>query len=53
MRPFDADPAFGRFGDAAEDFEQRTLAGPVAADDAEGFALLDLEGNIAQGPEVF
>ena len=37
-------------GDAAQDLEQGALAGAVAADDAEHFAALDLEGDVAQGP---
>ncbi len=34
------------------DLEQGALAGAVAADDAEDFALLDLEVDVAQGPEL-
>src|SRR5690606_8887345 len=40
------------FGDTAEELEEGALAGAVAADDAEDFAFVDGEGNIAQGPEV-
>ena len=50
--PVDAHPACGRFGDAAEDFEQRALAGAVAADDADDFAAFDFEGNILERPEL-
>ena len=35
----DHGPAGGRLGDAAEDFQQRALAGAVAADDADDLAL--------------
>lgn len=35
--------------DAGEDLEQGRFAGAVEADQAEGFALLDLEGDVAQG----
>ena len=34
----EVDAAGGRLGDAAEDFEQRDLAGAVAADDADDLA---------------
>ena len=44
-------PAAGRLGDAGEDLEQRALAGAVAADDADDLAALDLEGDVAQGPD--
>jgi len=36
---------------AAEDLEQGALAGAVATDDAEDLAALDLEGDVAQGPD--
>ena len=35
-----------------EDFEQGTLAGAVATDDAEDLALADLEADVAQGPQL-
>ena len=41
-----------RLGDPAEDLEQRGLAGPVGADDAEGLALAHVEVDVAQGPEL-
>jgi hypothetical protein len=47
----EADFAVGRFGDAAEDFEQGAFAGAVAADDAENLALFHFKIDIAQGPE--
>ena len=50
--PADLDLAGGGGGDAREDLEQGALAGAVAADDAEDFALLDLKADIAQGPEL-
>ena len=39
--------------DAAEELQQRTLAGTVLADDADHIALLDLEIDVAQRPDVF
>ena len=50
---FDFDVARGGFGDAAEDFEEGAFAGAVAADDADDFAGLDIEGEIFEGPEFF
>ena len=41
----------GRLRDAAQDLEQRALAGTVAADDADDLALLDLEADILERPE--
>ena len=35
-----------------EDFEQGTLAGAVATDDAEDLALADREADVAQGPQL-
>ncbi len=43
-------PAAG-FGDAGEDFEQRTFPCPIVTDDTEDFALLHLKFYIAQCPE--
>src|SRR6266849_6202144 len=43
--------AFGGFGDAREDLQQRALPSAVAADDADDFAALYFEGNVAQCPE--
>src|SRR6266404_4340187 len=48
----DFDPAVSGLGDAAEDFQQRALAGAVSADDADHFAGLHFEGDIFQGPEI-
>ena len=45
-------PALGRLGDAAEDLEQRALAGAVAADDADDLALLDFEAHVLQRPKL-
>ncbi len=39
-----------RSGDAADHLQQSCLAGAVAADDAEAFALADLEVDVAQDP---
>ena len=48
----DLGAAAGRLGDAREDLEQRDLARAVAADDADDLALLDLEGDVLERPEV-
>ena len=45
-------PAGRRLGDAGEDLQQRALSRAVAADDADHLAALDLEGDIAEGPEI-
>jgi len=37
--------------DARQQFEQRGFARSVSADQADDFALLDLEGNVADGPD--
>ena len=50
-RPRSTDASFGRLGDAAEDLQQRAFAGAVAPDDAENFALFDLEAHVLQRPE--
>ena len=39
-------------GDAADHLEQRRFAGAVAADDADDFAALDLEGNVLERPKI-
>src|SRR5262249_52950563 len=44
-------PAFRRLRDPAQDLQQRRFARPVAPDDAEHLASLDLETHIPQGPE--
>ena len=43
--------ALRRLQNAADQFEQRALAGAVEADDAQRIAALQLKGNILQGPE--
>ena len=45
-------PAGRRLGDAGEDLQQRRLPRAVAADDADDLAALDLEGDVAQRPEI-
>ena len=40
-----------RFRDAAQDLEQRALAGTVAANDANNFTLLNLEAYVLERPE--
>ena len=51
-RPRKRDAPGGRLGDARQDFEQGRFAGTIAADDAEDLALLHLEADILQGPEL-
>src|SRR5207245_2685884 len=46
------DAAGRRLGDAAEDLQEGRFAGAVAADDAHDLPRLDLEGNVAQGPQL-
>ena len=43
--------AFGGAGDAGEDFQQRAFAGAVAADEADDFALMDLEVDVLERPD--
>ena len=43
--------ALGRAGDTAQDLQQRRFSGAVGADDADPFALRDLELDILQRPE--
>ena len=47
-----ADSAHGRTSNLAEEFQQGGLAGAVLADDADDVALLDLEVDIAERPDV-
>ena len=42
---------FGRFGNAAEDLQERGLASAVPADDPQYLALLHLEGDVPQSPK--
>ena len=46
------DSAGSRTGDAGEEFEQSRFAGAVLADDADDVALLDLEVDVAERPDV-
>ena len=48
-----ADSAGGWAGDAAEEFEECRFTGTVLADDADDVALLDLEVDVAECPDVF
>ena len=50
-RPRSRHAACGGLGDAAENLEQRALAGSIASDDANHLALLHLEAYILQRPE--
>jgi hypothetical protein len=43
--------ASGRFRDAGKHFQQRALAGAVAADDADDFAWLHFKADILEGPD--
>src|ERR1700754_840175 len=47
----DVGPAGARLGNPREDFQQRRLAGAVVADQADRFAALDREGDLAERPE--
>ena len=46
------DAAGGGGGDAAEELQQGALAGTVLTDNADNIALLDLEVDVLQGPDV-
>ena len=46
------DSAGGRTGDAAQEFQEGRFAGTVLADDTYDVALLDLEVDIAERPDV-
>ena len=46
------DSAGGGTGDAAQEFQEGRFAGAVLTDDADDIALLDLEVDIAQRPDV-
>jgi len=46
------DSASGGAGDAGEEFEQSRFAGAVLTDDADDIALLDLEIDVAERPDV-
>src|ERR1051325_1278038 len=50
--PVPGHAALGRLGDLREDFQKRGLARAIAADDADDFALLHVEGNVAERPEI-
>ena len=43
--------AAGRLGDPAQNFQQRALAGPVAADDADDLAGLNGKRHVLERPE--
>src|SRR4029078_13335481 len=46
------DSAQGGLGDPREDLKQGAFAGAIAADYAEYLALMDLEADIVEGPEI-
>ncbi len=43
--------ALGRLGDVADDLEERALARAVSPDHAEDFGVVQIERDVAQGPE--
>ena len=43
--------AFGGAGDAGENFQQRAFARAVASDEADDFALADIEIDILERPD--
>ncbi len=45
------DAAISGVGDAGEDFEEGTLACPIATNDAHYFAALDFKGDVLQCPD--
>src|SRR5688572_23803392 len=47
----EANAAGCRFRDSTEHFEQRRFSGPVAADNADDFAGLDVERNVLERPD--
>ena len=47
----DADFALGRGGDPAQEFQHGALAGAVAADDAQGFSLVNRQVDAVEGHE--
>src|SRR5208283_5284925 len=51
--PVNFRPAGGGLRDARENLEQGGLAGAIPPDEAENFALANLQGNILEGPEGF
>ena len=48
----DLGAAARRLGDAGEDLQQRGLPRAVAADDPHDLPALDLEGDVAERPEI-
>ncbi len=51
-RPWTSTRARGGVQDARHHLQQRTFAGAVLADNAEGFAALDLEADVVERPEI-
>ena len=47
-----SDAPFGRLRDSAQDLEKGRLSSPVAANDADKFALVDFEIDVAQRPKL-
>ena len=52
MRPLCPDAARCRLDDSGDQAQQRGLARSVASDEADGLAVLDGDGDIAQRPHV-
>jgi len=46
----EVNPAGRWLGDPAEDLQERRLAGPVPADQAESLTVAKLEGDVAESP---
>src|SRR2546423_15371071 len=49
----DIDSAGRRLSDSIQNFQERTFAGAIAADDSERFAAFHVERNILERPESF
>src|SRR5262245_40520424 len=48
----DLDPPLGWLGNPTENFQERALAGAVAANDTDNLAFIDPETNVFQCPEL-
>src|SRR5262249_1522144 len=51
ITPLEQDAAFVRMVEAADDVQERRLAGAVGADDREDLSALDVQADIAQGEQ--
>ena len=43
--------AFGRLGDARENFQERAFAGAVPPDDADHLAVFDVKRHVLESPD--